>query len=210
MNLDLAPLAPPKRLAVAYARGPQKQALIVLLLFDVMLGGIFYKNSEPILAQLRMAWWRDVIAKAPADRPSGEPLIAHLSGLQMAYPDWNVERRMLGLIDGWDELMTGDIWDDAIIGRHIDARARAIFCGFGAICPRGEGDDLAQLGRDWALSDLRSYCRDGAQMAAIHAFPRVRAGRLPAHIPRALAILERSARDNLSPIALFWHALTGR
>lgn len=210
MNLNLNMLSPPKRLAIAYAKMPHRQALAILLSFDVTFGGVACRQSEPILAQLRMAWWRDVIHKRPGERPSGEPLTADLSRLQTAYPGWNMEKRVSELLDGWCELLVGDSWDDAMIDRHINARAAAIFCGYGVISGQGDGDALLQIGRNWALSDLRSYCRDAGQIdttarlrctVALHPVPE---------IPRALSILEMSNRENISPVRLFWHALTRR
>ena len=58
MNLDLEQLTPPKRLALAYARRPEKEALALLLLFDVSLGHIVQRSNEPLIGQMRLAWWR--------------------------------------------------------------------------------------------------------------------------------------------------------
>lgn len=202
-------LSPPKRLAIAYARTPQRQALALLLCFDVTLAGIALRGSEAILAQLRMAWWRDVIGKDAAERPQGEPISAELSRLQSVHPHWHIDGLMRGLIDGWEELLADDNWSGPMIARHIDARAAAIFCGFGAITGQGDAAALAALGRHWALSDLRWHCGDADRLDAIMRFP---AAPTPAgaKIPRALTMLDMAARDNISPLRLYWHGLTGR
>jgi phytoene synthase len=211
MNLELEQLTPPKRLAIAYARADARPALALLLAFDVKLGRLFRDSSQPLIGQLRMAWWRDVIMKDLAARPAGEPVVAQLSALQCSHPQWDLGAYMTQLVDGWDALLSAEIWSDDVITLHIDVRAAAIFDGYAAMAGLAPSSDITAVGRRWALAELPQYCQTQDQ------FDRVAAMTVPGSVvaafPRAirpLTLLERAGRADASPARLFWHGLTGR
>ncbi len=67
---DLAETLPTMhRLALAYAPGRTRLAWLALLALDSRLAGVLRSASEPMLAQIRLAWWRDMLARSEADRP---------------------------------------------------------------------------------------------------------------------------------------------
>jgi len=51
-------LGPLNRLALAYAPQSTRLPLLALLALDMRLAGIVRNSREPMLAQLRLAWWR--------------------------------------------------------------------------------------------------------------------------------------------------------
>jgi 15-cis-phytoene synthase len=213
MNLDLEQLKPPKRLAIAYAKQPQRDALTLLLSLDVRLGEILKNSSEPLIAQMRLAWWRDIIGKAPELRPIGEPLIAELNRLQAANPEWDIGNFMLSIIDGWDELLANESWDGDVIVRQATSRSKGIFDGFTAISGHQIASELTGLGCQWAIADLRAYCQNEDQYRAVLSALREEGRNARLRLPRGLrplTILSIASRDNVSVIRLFWHALTGR
>jgi hypothetical protein len=53
---------------------------------------------EPMLAQLKLAWWRDRLAADPAVWPKGEPLLARLA-------QWREPAGLGALVDGWESLL---------------------------------------------------------------------------------------------------------
>ena len=54
---------------------------------------------EPLLGQVRLAWWRDRLGQDPADWPAGEPLLAALRGWQPQFA------ALAALVDGWELLL---------------------------------------------------------------------------------------------------------
>lgn len=73
-----SPLPAPCALAIAYAPVDAKVALGWLLTFDLRLQSVLDRAREPLVAQLRLAWWRDALKSPAANRPKGEPLLAEL------------------------------------------------------------------------------------------------------------------------------------
>lgn len=114
---------------MAYAKGPERQALAAMLALDLRLERIVHGASEPMLGQIRLAWWREEIGRA---RPSGadlppDPLLSAILS------HWGESRAgLLDLIDGWEQLFGDPPWT---------AESRAAFCRgrslvFGAFAER--------------------------------------------------------------------------
>lgn len=88
-----------QRLALAYAPARTRDATLALLALDGRLAGVLRSASEPMLAQIRLAWWRDILGREAAERPSGEPLVALLE-------PWGREAgELVALVDGWEQLV---------------------------------------------------------------------------------------------------------
>jgi len=158
-----AELPPPLRLAVAYAPHAARELWTALLVLDKRLGAVALGAREPMLAQLRLAWWRDRF-RTPADEwPRGEPLLAALR-------DFEVERAALeGLVDGWEGLIGGEA-DAATVIALGEARAESIVALAQILGWVGESDSIAAMARSWALADLsKNLGRDSTLVADVGA-----------------------------------------
>ncbi|MBY8975744.1 squalene/phytoene synthase family protein [Rhodobacteraceae bacterium NNCM2] len=56
-------------LAAMFAREPLRERLMVLIAFDIELSRATQRRAEPLIAQMRLQWWRDVIAEAAGEAP---------------------------------------------------------------------------------------------------------------------------------------------
>lgn len=184
-------LLPPQRLAVAYTPAGVRAALSLLLEFDARLAQLVANASEPLIGQMKLAWWRDAIAMEPHKRPKGEPLLGQL-GLLKA----DVGAAMLQLVDAWEELLIGD-GGPGILEEFGKGRGAAIFGSYADWV--GSVADVEALGAAWAIADLT-----GAAPQAPGDLTPFRHAKL-----RPLTILALSVRDVSGP-RLLWHALTGR
>jgi phytoene synthase len=197
---DTSALSPPHQLAVAYARSDLRAAWSLLLEFDNRMMAIAFKGQEPVLKQMRLAWWREQLAKSVADRPKGEPLLARLSRMPNA---GQVEIAAATLIDAWEELITDDGDSGAGLQKCADLRADAIFASYAGWV--GSNVTAAtDAGRAWALADLGGSPQ----------LPRKKlSGQLkPLNLLLFVAAVEQSdgrfARLH-TIIKLYFHALTG-
>ncbi len=192
------------RLAMAYCPAASRSQTLAFLAFDARLAAVVRSASEPMLAQVRLAWWRELLARPPRDWPRGEPLL-------VALECWTSEAAALaGLVDGW-EAMVVEVPDIASLAT---ARASA----FGALARLvGEADhamEAERAGRGWALADIASRLSDRAESGHAHEMLRDEARervRLPRSL-RTLAVLHGLARrcavrgtklEDGSPGALF-------
>jgi phytoene synthase len=114
----LAELSPPVRLAAAHAPSPSRCAWVGLLALDERLGRVARRGGEPILAQLRLTWWRDRLGESPEQWPAGEPLLALLGA-------WQGELGVLAaLVDDYERtIVDPDATDRSVLA---DARIAAM------------------------------------------------------------------------------------
>jgi 15-cis-phytoene synthase len=196
LNIDLLPFA---RLAVVYARRDLRAPLSLLLGFDQRLSEMVQRASEPMIAQMKIAWWHDAMKREPAARPKGEPVFAILQALETPGLDTAMGR----LLDAWDILLAADTWDAAVLQSFAEARSAAIFGSYAHWV--SSDHDVTAMGQAWAVADLEQ--RFGA---------RVLQGSEPPCCPihgerrlRPLSILAMAVRQPPA-FRMIWHALTGR
>ncbi|HMP57396.1 MAG TPA: hypothetical protein PKD92_12610 [Novosphingobium sp.] len=179
--IDILPLR--QRLALAYGARSGRARIGAVLALDAPLAGILRHSREPMLAQLRFAWWREMLASDPARWPAGEPLLAAIS---TSHAD---PAPLAGLVDGW-EAMTGA----APLGE--DAFATLAAARAGALA--GNHDEGQRLARGWALADIARHLSHPQEREAALGLAQAadwRAARLPRSL-RPLAVLHAlAARD---------------
>ncbi|WDF71221.1 hypothetical protein [Novosphingobium sp. KACC 22771] len=147
-------LPAPWRLAVAYAPVATRDRWLTMLALDVRLAGVVRGAREPILAQMRLAWWRDRLRDSAQNWPRGEPLLAALSC-------WGGEHgALVGLVDGWEALL-----GEAPL--PVEA-FEAWIAGRVAACAALNGAEGAEgMARGWALGDLAAHLGDAQEQAAV-------------------------------------------
>jgi 15-cis-phytoene synthase len=142
----LATLPIERRLALSYAPARSRGLWLGLFALDARLSGIVRDAREPMLAQIKLAWWREELAKPLAARRRGEPLLELLAA-------WGDEAAGLAaLIDGWeilqsDEMLGGDDLAAVLNARAIACRALADRLVIGA-------EGIEQAARGWAAADF--------------------------------------------------------
>lgn len=137
-----------RRLALAYAPTRSRPTTLALFALDGALGRVVRSTRETMLGQLRLAWWREALAR-PIDRqPQGEPVLEALR----VFGD--LRAGLECLVDGWEALL-----GDAPLPED---RFAAFAAGRGEACSmlsRVLDEDTsaqsAQLaGVAWALAEL--------------------------------------------------------
>ncbi|MFM5885888.1 MAG: hypothetical protein ACKOQ3_11310 [Novosphingobium sp.] len=172
-----------QRLALAYAPAAVRGNLLAVMALDTRLAKVFAAAREPIIGQLRLAWWRDRLGEG-ARPPRGEPLLDYIAARPL-------DRAVLGdLVDAWEGLL-GDPASGPLDGL-AGARARAIL---GAAGTKADAPAALAAAREWALADLARLPGDLGDLAAgMSAALPWRPARLPRTL-RSLAVLHAMARS---------------
>lgn len=185
--LDSLPLE--QRLALAYAPRASRPLFLGLFALDAKLAGIVRGAREPMLAQLRLAWWRDRLAPGGEQPlPKGEPILATLAPL-LTGPG-----QVGALVDGWEALLLADPLDEAAIEAFAFGRAAALAALAEVL--GGDAAEAARLARLWALADLASRigaADERALVLAIAGGQDWHGGTLPRSL-RPLTVLHGLAR----------------
>ena len=198
----MSTLVPPTQLAIAYADKRFRKNLGTLLAFDDRIAGVVGRGSEPIFAQMKIAWWQEALAKPAHLRPKGEPLFAELQQLENAALAEGMIAAMLLVLDAWGILAAHEEWSHDQVKAFAETRSNAVFetyAGWVATCSPN-----AEQGQRWAVDDLSA--RFGKQFGDANSAPPHRMHRRL----RPLSILAHSVRPDISGARLIWHALTGR
>ena len=156
---QIASISVERRLALAYAPASARALWLGLFALDARLSVVVRGAHEPLLAQIKVAWWRDELTKPAAVRALGEPLLALLDS-------WSDQTAALcALIDGWEVLLNdGPLSSDAMM-QVADARAQACgglaaLLGLHAAIP-----EVERAARGWALAELGAALSDPEQIA---------------------------------------------
>jgi phytoene synthase len=137
-------------LAVALAWQPRasRPALASLFELDRRLGDALARAQEPLLAQVRLAWWRDRLIDQ-AGYHSGEPLLKKLADR------WGERRAMLReLVDGWENLLGDAPLPASAINAFAAGRGRALAAFTEVAGDRASAASAEAAGRCWAFADL--------------------------------------------------------
>lgn len=195
MATDFAdPLPPEAELALAWCRPQMRSRLRSALELDRRLARIVARTHEPMLGQMRLAWWREALAKPVAERPRGDAVLDALGA------EWQGHEALLAaMVDGWEVLVTADRLGAAEAEQF--ATGRGAF--FTALADEASAPPLAArlaaAGERWALADAAAGVSDPAERAVLVEAGLAR-GKHAEALPRALsgpAVLEALARRAL-------------
>lgn len=198
MNDTASPLPPPANLAVAYTPVAFRPAFTLLLQLDGRFADIVRKAREPMIAQIKLAWWRDAFAAEAALRPKGEPLLQALvecgESIKLS--------ALQDLVSAWELLLGQEEWAAQDVAKHAALRGSAIFGSYvGWI---GEACDIRALSHQWALDALLLEFPSKVRAPNNQPLPALPKGRKL----RPLSILAMSVRK-VTGLRLIGHALTG-
>ncbi|MFN4114523.1 MAG: hypothetical protein ACK4GD_11330 [Sphingomonadaceae bacterium] len=156
--MDLEILPPPQRVALGYATAATRAAWAALIGFDLRLAATVATASEPMLAQIRLAWWRETLEFPRDMRPAGDALLdalgQHLAGS---------EPMLTGLVEAWELILAEPPIAHQTLDRYLNLRAAA-YAGLGArfgIDP-ANADAAA---RWWVLGDTLAHLSDPEERA---------------------------------------------
>lgn len=173
-------MPPLSRLALAYAPARARDPWLALLLLDARLCGILRSAREPMLAQLKLAWWRDRLTGKPAQWPKGEPLLALLT------PWAERARDLVLLVDGWEGLLAEPPLAEAALAELVAGRVAAVKALAEVIGVPSASDALV---REWTLCELALHRSEPSERDAARALLGEVAGGRAHGALRPLAVL---------------------
>lgn len=175
---------------LAVAAGQARERAERLFMLDNECAHIARVAREPIMAQIRLAWWRDGIASVeprPEHRSDDMDALRALEGFD------EIRAHCIAMIDGWEELILFDGTDPgAMLAAFAQGRGGGLFAAMG----QGQGNE----GAIWALWDVAGHLSDEAlaEQATSLGRQRIEDAVNPEKLrPRMLAMMHAVARDDL-------------
>jgi phytoene synthase len=132
---------------------------------DSTLGGLLAGGSQPMVTQIKLAWWREALEALDRAPPPAEPLLqavartllpAGLSGAMLAE-----------MTEGWEILLTAETVREEDLAAYARQRGGLLFCCSAIVLAQPSGAEVERAGRAWALVDLarRSGAVEEAEQA---------------------------------------------
>ncbi|WP_375397901.1 squalene/phytoene synthase family protein [uncultured Sphingomonas sp.] len=215
---------PERALIVSYAPAGRRDGLAALLALDAALAGVLRTTRQPLVGQMRLAWWREALERLDRAAAPAEPVLRALAA--DALPHGVRGAALARMVEGWEALLV-DPLDLRALQRHAVARGGRLFACITTMLDV-PGRRLARFGRGWALADLSRHLSDVALAACARemAMPRLATdwtdrGTAWPRAARAAGGLIIAARLDLADRSpppgsprrvarLAWHRLTGR
>jgi Squalene/phytoene synthase len=198
--LDLVRAADRDRfLAALFAPEPARSDLLALLAFDHELARTRSVTREPMLALIRLQWWREAVAEAAgAAKPRAQPIVESLS--EMVRRRGLAPERLAALIDAREEEIEGPL--DVLRAGHALADLQLAVLGIDHAPTQAAARAVAAA---WLMGE-------GPERAALLAEARAHRPEIdPAALPILLPALSLGGMGAWrKPLAYWWAARRGR
>jgi phytoene synthase len=214
-----------RALALTYVPTARREAVRALWRLDAALGAVLAGGREPLISQIKLAWWRDALEKLDHSKAPAEPVLQAVAAEVL--PAGVTGAELSRLEEGWTLLLDQDPLTTSEIATYAAARGALLF-RYSARLLASEADEaMARAGEGWALMDLARHSNPVDAHAALAATRERLAGLGSLRWPSALRPLgmlarlasrdaERGLRD-LEPhgapprvLIMLRHRITGR
>jgi len=192
-------LPPEYEIALSYTPADMRGRMRAFFTLDRRLSQIAAQTTEPMLGQMRMAWWREMLQKPVDERPEGD------AALDAIGEYWSgAETDLISLVDGWEALIVAQTLDKQALTAFSRGRS-APFTSFLDAGSNAQTQRITDAGAVWALADAAIRMSDEAERDLCINEALNRAGKGPlATALRGLAILEalaiRSLKTGVKPM----------
>jgi phytoene synthase len=160
-----APLLDPDRtLALAYVPAQIRPALEALWRLDVSLGSVLVTGKEPMISQIRLAWWRESLEKLDQEKAPAEPVLQAVAAELL--PRAIAGSELAAMEQGWEVLVIPEPLSAEGLSHYASARGSRLF----TLSARLLGDDGPMVepgGAAWALADLARHSDGGDAESAL-------------------------------------------
>jgi phytoene synthase len=155
-------LDPDRRLALAYAPAHARAPLEALWRLDVTLAAVLARGREPMVARIRLAWWREALERLDTAPPPPEPVLQALAACVL--PLGVSGTALAAMEEGWSVLLTEGALDGEGLRTHAEARGGLLFRHSARLL--GGAEEVEPAGGRWALVDLARHSANPADAAA--------------------------------------------
>jgi len=186
-------------LAALFAPEPQRADLLALLAFDHELARTRRVTREPLLARIRLEWWREAVAEAAGQgQPRAQPIVESLS--ETVRRHGLAPEQLVALIEARAEEIDGPL--DVVRAGHALADLELAVLGLDHAPTRQAARAVAAA---WLMGE-------GPERAALLAEARdLRAEIDPVALPILMPALSLGGtRAWLRPLTYWWAAKRGR
>jgi len=182
-------LDPDRKLALAYVPAAARAAVEALWRLDASLAAVLATGTQPLITQMRLAWWREALEKLDSAAPPAEPVLQALAAHVLPVVSG---AELAAMEEGWLILLSDEALGADELARYAALRGGLLF-DYGARLLGGADFPVAQAGEAWALADLARHSRRVEEIKSPASPPKMK---WPKKL-RSLGMLAMLARRDL-------------
>ena len=209
-------------LALSYIPLAPRPAVAALWRLDAALGAVLAGGREPLISQIKFAWWRESLEKLDREPAPAEPALR--AAAEQLLPRGVSGAELAGMEAGWSALLSPQALEPEDLDLYAAERGGRLFRCTARLLGVPEFD-AAPAGETWALVDLARHSGNQPDADAAIAAARARFSdrRWPSRL-RPLGMLAALARRDAEAgrprweeagapgrmLRMIGHRLTGR
>lgn len=187
-----------RTLALTYVPAERRPALAALWGLDAALGAVLAGGREPLISQIKLAWWRDSLARLDEAPPPAEPVLQEVA--RHILPRGIKGSQLARMEEGWAILLRGEALTASDLENYSGARGALLFRHSSQLLGIQMNLKVKRAGEGWALADLARHSNpidgEAALAAARERLANVAAQRWPKPL-RPLGMLAILARRDV-------------
>jgi phytoene synthase len=148
-------LDPDRTLALAYVPAAVRPALEALWRLDASFAAVFATGTQPLISQLRLAWWREALERLDRAPPPAEPVLQALAAQVLPAVSG---AELAAMEEGWLILLSDAALTAEELERYAALRGGLLF-DYGARLLGVPDFPVKDAGALWALADLARHSR---------------------------------------------------
>ncbi len=146
------PLSTEVQIALAHTQPSVRGALTLFFELDRRFARIVAATSEPMLGQMRLAWWRDMLGKPIDERPTGDVVLDKIGEHWLTR-----EEALISLVDGWEQMLAEPPLTEDHAHLFVAGRQDALLAAYGKPPGLINGwEAYVAAARYWIFADLAS------------------------------------------------------
>jgi phytoene synthase len=172
----MAELDPDQVLALSYVGAARRPAVQALWRLDAALGAVLTSGREPLIKQIKLAWWRDALEALDRGPAPAEPVLEAVG--REVLPRGVTGAELSAMQEGWNLLLTPDPLREEELRAYAAVRGGVLFAALAAVLGTPGFAGAAAAGEAWALADLARHSGSAADadaaLALVRSLPRPR------------------------------------
>jgi 15-cis-phytoene synthase len=160
-------LDPDRTLALTYVPAERRPALAALWRLDAALGAVLAGGREPLISQIKLAWWRDSLATLDLAPPPGEPVLQEVA--RHILPRGIKGSQLARMEEGWSILLATDALTASDLDNYSGSRGALLFRHSSQLLGIQVNARVKRAGEGWALADLARHSNEIDAKAALEA-----------------------------------------
>lgn len=189
-------LDPDRTLALGYVPAKSRAAVGALWRLDAALGAALAGGREPMIARIKLAWWREALERLDREPAPAEPALQEAAAHVLPFVSGAELARME---EGWAVLPANEVLTAENLRTYAERRGGLLF-RYSARLLVADADGIEPAGEAWALVDLARHCatREDADVAVAAARGLQGPRRWPPRL-RSLGMLAMLAARDADP-----------